>query len=81
MFTVNIDKECGCFKKSDLENNKSFDNKDDALIEAKNMVTHMNDEFCQKHEFVFSEDGQNFQIAMSEREKAHSGCCGGGHCS
>jgi len=81
MFTINIDKECGCFKKSDFENNKGFENKDDALIEAQNMVKHMNEEFCQKHEFVFSEDGQNFQIAMNDRTKAHSGCCGGGHCS
>ncbi len=80
MFTINIDKECGCFKKSDFENNKGFENKDDALIEALNMVNHMNKEFCQKHEFVFSEDGQNFQIAMNDRAKAHSGCCGGGHC-
>ena len=79
MFTINIDKECGCFKKSDFENNKGFENKDDALVEALNMVDHMNKEFCQKHEFSFSEDGQNFQIAMNDRAK--SGCCGGGHCS
>ena len=81
MFTVNIEKECGCFKKSDFENNRSFEKKDDALIEAQKMVTEMNDEWCQKHEFTFSEDGQNFQIAVDERAKAHSGCCGGGHCS
>ena len=31
MFTINIDKECGCFKKSDFKNNKGFENKDDAL--------------------------------------------------
>ena len=81
MFTINIEKECSCFKKSDFENNKRFENKDDALIEAMNMVKTMNDEWCQKHEFTFSEDGQNFQIAVNERAKAHSGCCGGGHCS
>ncbi|MEA1954349.1 MAG: hypothetical protein U9O24_08165 [Campylobacterota bacterium] len=81
MFTVNIDKECGCFKKSDFENNKSYENKDDALIDAMNMVNHMNKEFCQKHDFTFSEDGQNFKIAMNVREKSHTGCCGGGHCS
>ena len=81
MFTVNIEKECGCFEKSDFQNNKRFQNKDDALIEAMKMVKIMNDEWCQKHEFTFSEDGQNFQIAVSEKAKAHSGCCGGGHCS
>ncbi len=81
MFTVNIEKECGCFEKSDFQNNKKFQNKDDALIEAMKMVKIMNDEWCQKHAFTFSEDGQNFQIAVDERAKAHSGCCGGGHCS
>jgi len=81
MFTINIEKECGCFKKSDFKNNKRFEDKDEALIEAMNMVKTMNDEWCQKHEFTFSEDGQNFQIAVNERAKAHSGCCGGGHCS
>jgi hypothetical protein len=81
MFTINVEKECGCFKKSDFINNKGFENKDDALIEAMSMVKTMNDEWCQKHEFTFSEDGQNFQIAVNEKAKAHSGCCGGGHCS
>jgi len=81
MFTINIEKECGCFKKSDFENNKNFENKDDALIEAMRMVKTMNDEWCQKHQFTFSEDGQNFQIAVNEKAKAHSGCCGGGHCA
>ena len=38
MFTINIAQECGCFKKSDLKNNMSFDNKDDALIKAKKNV-------------------------------------------
>ncbi len=30
MFTITIEKECGCFKKSDFENNRSFENKDAA---------------------------------------------------
>ncbi len=81
MFTINIEKACGCFKKSAFENNQSFESKDDALIEAMAMVKTMNEEWCQKHEFLFSEDGEQFQIAVSPRSKAHSGCCGGGHCS
>ena len=81
MFTINIEKECGCFKKSDLQNNKSFDNKDDTLTEAMKMVEHMNNEFCQKHEFVLNEDGHNFTIKVDERAKEQTQCCGGGHCS
>lgn len=81
MFMVSVEKECGCFKKSDFTNNAKFESKDDALIEAMNMVNFMSEEFCGKHDFVFSEDGESFQIAVAEKAKAHSGCCGGGHCS
>ncbi len=81
MFKITIDKECGCFKRSDLENNQSFDNADDALIKATSMVGHMNDEFCQKHDFTLSENGTNFSIAMNVPSQAKSECCGGGHCS
>ena len=83
MFTISIDKECGCFKRSMYENNQSFHDKDTALIEAGNMLRTMNEDFCQKHEFALSEDGNNFQISMSARaqeaEKS-GGCCGGGYC-
>ena len=82
MFTINVDKECGCFKKSAYDNNMEFNSKDDALLQAQSMVNHMNTKFCGKHEFTLSEDGQNFSIAMNTRAKeAHTGCCGGGHCS
>jgi len=81
MFTISVEKECGCFKKSDLQNHITLDSKDDALIEAQSMTQQMNDTFCQKHEFVLFENGTNFSIRVDERAQAHSGCCGGGHCS
>ncbi|HHH19024.1 MAG TPA: hypothetical protein ENK86_00715 [Campylobacterales bacterium] len=80
MFTINVAQECGCFKRSDMTNNQSFDSKDDALIEAQSMASQMNETFCQKHEFTLREDGENFTISMDTRAK-RSGCCGGGHCS
>ena len=79
MFKVTIEKEYGCFRKSGIENNKSFGNKDDALIEALNLTKTMNQDFCQKHEFTVQEDKNNIIIAVDDRVK--SGCCGGGHCS
>ena len=79
MFTVNVEKECGCFKKSDFTNDMKFESKDDALIQALNMTKEMNDEFCQKHEFEVAENGNTISIAVVER--GHSSCCGGGHCS
>ena len=80
MFKITVEKECGCFQKSDFTNNVSFANKDDALMEAMKMVNHMNEEFCAKHTFRLEEDGQNFDIFVADKQKAHSGCCGGGHC-
>ena len=84
MSTITIDRECGCFKRSDLENNVAFDNKDDALIKAQSMVNHMNDKFCGKHGFGLSENGDDFAIAMKAPQPAQpaasGGCCGGGHC-
>jgi len=83
MFTINITKECGCFKKSAYENNMTFESKDDALLQAKLMENHMNQKFCQKHTFWVEEDGNTFRINVAERAReSHSGgCCGGGHCS
>jgi len=82
MFTITVDKECGCFKKSDFKNNTTESTKDDALLKAQHMVNYMNDEFCQKHSFTLREDGNSFSISMNTKdEKAHTGCCGGGHCS
>ena len=80
MFTINVARECGCFKKSPYENNSTFENKDDALIEAMAMQKHMNEEFCGKHAFETAENGSTFTINMGEKQQASGGCCGGGHC-
>ena len=83
MSTINIAQECGCFKRSPYDNNKQFENKDDALIEAMAMQKHMNEEFCGKHGFELSENGDDFSIAMKAPAPAQptaGGCCGGGHC-
>ncbi len=79
MYTVNIEKECGCFKKSDFTNNIKFESKDDALLQALNMAKEMNQDWCQKHEFEVSEAGDSIKISVEERGKS-GGCCGGGHC-
>jgi hypothetical protein len=80
MFTVNVAKECGCFKRSPYENNKQFDNKDDALIETMVMQKYMNEKFCGKHEFEANETGDTFTIYVGEKQQTSGGCCGGGHC-
>ena len=80
MYTVNVDKECGCFRRSGLENNVGFESNDDALMKANEMVQHMNNKFFGKHDFNLKEDGNTFQISMG-MPTTTGGCCGGGHCS
>ena len=65
MFNVRIDKECGCFKRSDFQNNQSFENKDDALIEAMTIAKTMNDTFCKKHVFHVLEEENDMRISVS----------------
>ncbi len=79
MFKVTVEKECGCFRKSGINNNQEFASKDNALIKAMELTKDMNSDFCQKHEFKVVESGDTILIKVDE--KAHTGCCGGGHCS
>jgi len=76
MFKIIVEKECGCFKRSDLVNGIDVESKDDALMKSIEMRDHMNNEFCGKHQFKVQEVGSNFVIAMSD--STSNGCCGGG---
>ncbi len=76
MFKIIIEKECGCFKRSDMINGETIENKDDALLKSIDMVNTMNNEFCGKHEFKLQEIGADFVIAMNV--PASNSCCGGG---
>lgn len=76
MFKIIVEKECGCFKKSDMQNNLEFASKDEALLKTLDMRDTMNDDFCGKHNFKVQEAGNDFVIAMSD--STSNGCCGGG---
>ena len=52
MYTVHIDKECSCFKKSEYENNKTFKNQKDAYNYATLVAEFMTEEFCGQHIFT-----------------------------
>lgn len=80
MFKVQMEKECGCFRKSEYEKEKTFDNRDDALLYSQALVELMTEEFCKKHAFSVREvDRENFMIHVGNMPSG-SGCCGGGHC-
>ena len=59
MITVKMEKECGCFKRSDYEAVKTFESKDDALLYAQELCSDMNETFCQKHVFRVTETADN----------------------
>jgi hypothetical protein len=64
MFNVKMEKECGCFKRSGMESVKTFENKDDAMIEAAQWAEEMNETFCQKHNFSIIEEGNDLIIKV-----------------
>lgn len=68
MSIVKMSLECGCFLKSNFENNKSYDSRDEALMKANKMADTMNNVFCQKHFFKVLEDGDDFLIEVKKRD-------------
>lgn len=65
MFKIVVDRECGCFRRSDLENNQEIESKDAALEKSLEMVEIMNENFCDKHRFTLEEVGDTFLIKMA----------------
>jgi len=75
MYTVYIEKECSCFKKSEYEREKSFQTQQEAYNYSNILAELMNEEFCSTHLFVSQKmDGDVFLIRVSENPNA--GSCG-----
>jgi len=66
MTTLRMEKQCGCFKKSSFSAEQTFNTKEEALEEAKNMCEDMNETFCQKHSFSFEENENEILIKMAQ---------------
>ena len=62
MYKIVIANQCACFKKSNLENNLTFESKDEALSKAIEMKNIMNNEFCKKHKFELQEMFNNYHL-------------------
>ena len=73
MYTVQIEHECGCFKRSEYESKKSFENQRDAYNYSNIVAEFMNEEFCTKHLFVAQKTaGDDFLIRVTENPNAGS---------
>ena len=81
MYTVQMENECGCFKRSEFESDKSFEKQQDAYNYANIASEIMNEEFCSKHLFFAQKtDGNAFIIRVAENPNASGGSCGTGSC-
>ncbi|QSZ40825.1 hypothetical protein GJV85_01405 [Sulfurimonas aquatica] len=65
MYKIIVDRECGCFKRSDMQNNLEIESKDEALAKSLEMKNEMNDVFCKKHSFSVQEGENCFIISMN----------------
>jgi len=67
MYTIEIEKECGCFKKSGFENKMTFETREDMINKARVMECRMNQEFCMKHFFEAVDYNDKIVIHSSVR--------------
>lgn len=79
MFTVQIERECGCLRKSDIQKEKTFEKREDAIFYSQAITEIMNEDFCKKHHFTSKASAGN-EFMISVGEGSGGGCCGGGHC-
>ncbi|MDX9901521.1 MAG: hypothetical protein RBT22_08540 [Aliarcobacter sp.] len=79
MYKIVVANQCACFKKSNLENNLTFESKDIALSKAIEMKNIMNNEFCKTHKFELQEMFNNLVISFY-KEDVRPDCCGNGCC-
>ena len=71
MYTVKMEQECKCFKKSEYTNNVSFETQQDAYKYATTVAEFMNEEFCGKHNFTAHKgEGDYFVIAVTINPEA-----------
>ena len=79
MYTVYMGRECACFKKSEYEKEKSFDNQRDAYNYSNILVELMNEEFCTTHLFSVQKTvDDDFIIVVVDNPDA--GGCSTGSC-
>ncbi|MDQ7044116.1 MAG: hypothetical protein Q9M34_11395 [Sulfurimonas sp.] len=67
MYTIEIEKECACFKKSGFENNMTFESREDMINKARVMECLMNQEFCMKHFFTAVDYPEQNKIIIHSR--------------
>lgn len=80
MYTVKMERECACFKKSEYKSEKTFDNQQDAQNYTNILIEFMAEDFCTTHLFFSQKVSENdFLIRVVENpNKSGGGSCGTG---
>ncbi|PHS40972.1 MAG: hypothetical protein COB07_02985 [Sulfurovum sp.] len=68
MYTIEIEKECSCVKKSGMEKVLTFDSREDMINKARVMECLMNQNFCMTHFFEAVDYGEKIIIHSTVRE-------------
>ncbi len=78
MYTVKVEHECGCFKRSEYQSEKTFDSQKDAYNYTNILAEFMNEDFCSAHLFFPQRVSDNeFMIKVAENPNAGSSCSTG----
>lgn len=64
MFTVTLEKECTCFKRSKFKANQRFESESEAFTAATKMAEQMTHEFCKRHAFSVIKEENDFLILI-----------------
>jgi hypothetical protein len=67
MYTIVMEEECSCFKKSNFENNMSFETREDMINKARVLECLMNQQFCMTHFFEAVDYGEKIVIHKTDR--------------
>lgn len=82
MYAVQVEHQCGCFKRSEYSAYKEFEAQQDAYNYSKILCELMNDDFCGQHHF-FSQriSDNNFMVRVVDNPNSGGSCgTGGGSC-
>lgn len=78
MYTVKMEHECACFKRSEYQSEQTFNTQKDAYDYTNVVTEFMNEDFCTKHLFVGQRtQDDNFVIQVVENPNAGSSCSTG----
>lgn len=80
MYTVKLEHECACFKRSEYKSEKSFDNVQDAHNYANILVEFMTEDFCTTHLFFPQKVSDNEFLIRVVENPNKPGSCSTGSC-